>query len=129
MSSSKLDQYVAAIELAIKAMDSAFVRANAAETVVPLYPVSQLWSMSESDRDLAERAEIASYNVTADHWGARLCLMSAFESLHAALRIVASQSAAENPAASAWRDATAKAREASRLADEAMLVFMGDAEL
>ena len=62
-------------------------------------------------------------------WGARLCLMSAFESLHAALRIVASQSAAENPAASAWRDATAKAREASRLAEEAMLVFMGDAEL
>jgi hypothetical protein len=129
MGSSKLDQYVAAIELAIKAMDSAFVRANAAETVVPLYPVSTLWSMPDAERDRAERAEIASYNVTPDHWGARLCLMSAFESLHAALRIVASRSAARNPAASAWRDAAARAREASRLAEEAMLVFTGDAEL
>ena len=125
---SKLDQYVAAIELAIQAMDSAFIRSNAAETVTLLYPAATLWAMDDEERLAAERAEIASYDVTPDHWGARLCLMSAFESLHAALRIVASRSAAHNPAASAWRDAAAKAREASRLANEAMLVFEGDAE-
>ena len=113
---NKLDAYVSAIELAIQALDSAFIRSNAAETVIPRMPLSERWTLPPAEREAAERAEIASYNVTTDHWGARLCLMSAFESLHGALRIISSSRAHSDPHASAWRDATARAAEASRLA-------------
>lgn len=113
---NKLDAYVSAIELAIQALDSAFIRSNAAETVVPKVPLSERWTLSPDEREAAERLEIASYNVTSDHWGARLCLMSAFESLHGALRIISSSRAHGDPNASAWRDATARAAEAARLA-------------
>ena len=120
---NKQQAYIAALELAIRALDSVFVRANAAEVVRPSLSVAERWQMSDTERDAAERADIAAYDVTPDHWGARLALMSSFESLHAALRLVASNSAHHNPQASAWRDATARAQEASRLAHEAALVF------
>ena len=120
---NKQQAYIAALELAIRALDSVFVRANAAEVVRPSLSVAERWQMNEAERDAAERADIAAYDVTPDHWGARLALMSSFESLHAALRLVASNSAHHNPQASAWRDATARAQEASRLAHAAALVF------
>ena len=116
---NKHDLYLAGIELTIQALDSAFVRANAAENIVPRRPLSERWKLPDEAREAAEQDELASYGVTPDHWGARLALMSAFESLHAALRIVSSTSARENPEASAWRDATARAAEAARLAYEA----------
>ena len=120
---NKQQAYIAALELAIRALDSAFVRANAAEVVRPSQSLSARWQLSEAERDAAERAELAAYDVTADHWGARLALMSAFEALHAALRVIASSSAHDNPQASAWREATARSQEASRLAHEAALVL------
>lgn len=120
---NKHELYVAALEVAIQALDSAFIRANAAEQVAPLVPLSQRWEMSGAERERAERAEEASYNVTPDHWGARLALMSAFESLHAALRVISSKSAHRNPQASAWREAAARAGEAGRLAREAQAVL------
>ncbi|RYF78197.1 MAG: hypothetical protein EOO29_20030 [Comamonadaceae bacterium] len=120
---NKQQAYIAALELAIRALDSAFVRANAAETVRPSESLAERWQLSETERDAAERADIAAYDVTPDHWGARLALMSAFESLHAALRLVASSSAHHNPQAGAWREGMARAQEASRLAHEAALVF------
>lgn len=95
------------------------MRANAAETLVPLVPVSERWQLSEDERASAEAAERASYQVTPEHWGARLCLMSAHESLHAALRIAASSGAHEQPEAAAWRDAAQRAAESARLALEA----------
>jgi hypothetical protein len=119
----KLQAYIGALELAIRALDSAFVRANAAEVVRPRRPLATRWRMPPAERALAERAEAAGYDVTPDHWGSRLALMSAFEALHAALRLIASGSAHANPAASAWREAAARAREAGRLAMEAAAVF------
>ncbi|WP_225782177.1 hypothetical protein [Xenophilus sp. Marseille-Q4582] len=120
---NKQQAYIGALELAIRALDSAFVRANAAEVVRPLRPLAELWQLSGAERDAAERADLAAYDVAPDHWGARLALMSAFEALHAALRVAASRSAYHDPQASAWRDATARAQEASRLACEAARVF------
>ncbi len=120
---NKQQAYIAALELAIRALDSAFVRANAAEVVRPSRSLAELWQLSGAERDVAERADLAAYDVTPDHWGARLALMSAFEALHAALRVVASHSAHHNPQAGAWREATARAQEASRLAHESALVF------
>ena len=120
---NKLQAYVGALELAIRALDSTFVRANAAEVVRPLHPLGERWQMSPMARAAAERAETASYDVTPDHWGARLALMSAFEALHASLRVVTSGSAHANPKAGAWREAAARAREAARLAEEAAAVF------
>lgn len=122
---NKLDAYVAAIELAIRAMDSAFVRSNAAENVRPLVALSARWVLDDTARAAAERAEMVRYDVTPDHWGARLALMSAFESLHGALRIVSSRSARDNPAAGAWREASARAAEAARLAACAERVLAG----
>lgn len=119
----KREAYIAALELAIRALDSSFVRANAAEVLRPIRPVSELWQMPPAQRAAAERAETAHYDVPPDHWGARLALMSAFEALHAALRVIASQSAHDRPSASAWRDAAGRAREATRLALEATAVF------
>ena len=119
----KLQAYIGALELAICALDSAFVRANAAEVVRPRQPLATRWRMPPTERAAAERAEAAAYDVAPEHWGARLALMSAFETLHAALRVIASGSAHADPAASAWRDATARAREAGRLALEAAAVF------
>lgn len=119
----KLKAYIAALELAIRALDSAFVRANAAEVVTPCRPLADLWQLPPAERAVAERAEVASYDVTPDHWGSRLVLMSAFEALHAALRVIASDSAHGNPRASAWRQAAARAQEAARLALEAAAVF------
>lgn len=120
---NKQAAYIAALELAIQALASAFVRANAAELVRTAHPLSELWQMNESDREAAERADVAAYDVSPDHWGSRLALMSAFEALHGALRLMASNSAQENPQASAWRDAAVHAREAARLAREAADVF------
>ena len=120
---NKQQAYIDALELAIHALDSAFVRANAAEVVRSSQSLSERWQLGEAEREAAERADLAAYDVTPDHWGARLALMSAFEALHAALRVVASSSAHHNPQASAWREATARAQEASRLAYEAALVF------
>lgn len=119
----KLQAYIGAVELAIRALDSTFVRANAAEVVRPRRPLSARWRMSPTERALAERAETASYDVAPDHWGSRLALMSAFEALHASLRVIASDSAHGNPGAGAWREAAARAREAGRLAIEAAAVF------
>lgn len=120
---NKLQAYIGALELAIRALDSAFVRANAAEDVRPRRALAELWQLPPAERAAAERAEVASYDVAPDHWGARLALMSAFEALHASLRIIASRSAHENPGASAWRQATARSREAARLALEAAAAF------
>ncbi|HZF82265.1 MAG TPA: hypothetical protein VE084_02145 [Burkholderiaceae bacterium] len=120
---NKLQAYIGALELAIRALDSTFVRANAAEVVRPRQSLTERWRMSPTERALAERAETASYDVTLDHWGSRLALMSAFEALHASLRVIASGSAHSNPGASAWREAAARAREAGRLAMEAAAVF------
>lgn len=122
---NKLDAYVSAIELTIQALDSAFVRANAAEVVTPLIPMTERWQLDDVAREAAELAEVANYDVTPDHWGARLCLMSAFESLHAALRVIASKSAHDNPHASAWQDAASRADESSRLAMCAQRVLSG----
>lgn len=119
----KLQAYIGALELAIRALDSTFVRANAAEVVRPRQSLSTRWRMSPTERALAERAETAAYDAAPDHWGARLALMSAFEALHASLRVIASASAHSNPASNAWRDAAARAREAARLALEAAAVF------
>lgn len=120
---NKLQAYIGALELAIRALDSTFVRANAAEVVRPHQSLTERWRMSPTERALAERGETASYDVTPDHWGSRLALMSAFEALHASLRVIASGSAHSNPGASAWREAAARAREAGRLAMEAAAVF------
>ncbi|MDQ7972383.1 MAG: hypothetical protein REJ24_07435 [Rhodocyclaceae bacterium] len=120
---NKLQAYIGALELAIHALDSTFVRANAAEVIRPRQPPTERWRLSPTERALAERAETASYDVTPDHWGSRLALMSAFEALHASLRVIASGSAHSNPGASAWREAAARAREAGRLAMEAAAVF------
>lgn len=120
---NKLQAYIGALELAIRALDSTFVRANAAEVLRPHAAPQEHWRMSPTERALAERAETASYDVTPDHWGSRLALMSAFEALHASLRVIASGSAHSNPGAGAWREAAARAREAGRLAMEAAAVF------
>lgn len=120
---NKLQAYIGALELAIRALDSTFVRANAAEVLQPHRTLEERWRMSPGERALAERAETACYDVTPDHWGSRLALMSAFEALHASLRVIASGSAHANPGASAWREAAARAREAARLALEAAAVF------
>ena len=122
---NKLNAYISAIELAIRVMDSAFVRSNAAETITPRTPLAQRGNMSDEDLELLELSEVASYDVTPDHWGARLAMMSAFESLHAALRIVSSKSAASNPEAKAWREASERAAEAARLAVCAERVLSG----
>lgn len=120
---NKLQAHIGAIELAIRALDSAFVRANAAEAVRPRKPLSHVWTLSPAERAQAERAETAHYDPAPDHWGSRLALMSAFEALHASLRVIASGSAHANPGAGAWREAAARAREAARLAAEAAAVF------
>ncbi|RYF33854.1 MAG: hypothetical protein EOO26_06595 [Comamonadaceae bacterium] len=122
---NKLNAYISAVELAIRVLDSAFVRSNAAETITPRTPFSDSAEMTDDERELLELVEVASYDVTPDHWGARLAMMSAFESLHAALRIISSKSAARNPQARAWREATARAAEAARLAACAERVFSG----
>jgi hypothetical protein len=119
----KQELYVEAIEGALRALETAFVRANAAETIMPLMPLSHRWQLPDAEREAADQAEAASYAVTPDHWGARLALMSAFEALHAAQRIVASTATRDFPDASAWRDATDRAAEASRLAFEAERVL------
>lgn len=120
---NKQQAYISALELAIRALDSAFIRANAAEVVRPIQSLAERWRLGDAERDRVERAEMAAYDVAPDHWGARLALMSAFEALHAALRVVASSSAHHNPQAGAWREATARAQEAARLARESALVF------
>lgn len=120
---NKQQAYIAALELTIRALESAFVRANAAEVLRPLQPLSERWRLSEPERDAAERAELAAYDVAPEHWGARLALMSAFESLHAALRVLAEPAAHHDRHAAAWREAMARAREAARLAGEAARVF------
>jgi hypothetical protein len=120
---TNLDAYVAAVEHAIKTVDVVFERLDAAETVIPRVPLSQRWAMPPDERDAAERAEIASYNVAPEHWGARLCLMAAWESLQAARRIVASGLPGGEPDDASWRDAEANARESARLAQHAARVF------
>lgn len=120
---NKLQAYIDALELAIRALDSTFVRANAAEVLRPRRSPAERWALSPTERARAERAETAHYDATADHWGSRLALMSAFEALHASLRVIASGSAHDNPGAGAWREAAARAREAGRLALEAAAVF------
>ena len=120
---NKQELYVSSIELAIRALDSAFVRANAAESVRTRLPLSQRWQLAPDERERAEQAELASYDVPPEQWGARLALMSAFESLHAALRLASSRSAPRNPRASACREAAARAAEAARLACEAERVL------
>lgn len=122
---NKLNAYISAVELAIRVLDSAFVRSNAAETITPRIPLSERDDVDDEEHEMLELAEVASYDVTPDHWGARLALMSAFESLHAALRIVSSKSAAKNPQARAWREASARSAEAARLAACAERVFSG----
>jgi hypothetical protein len=120
---SKLDAYVAAVELAIKTMDAVFMRLNAAEVITPLIPPAQRWALPPAQREAAERAEIANYDVAPDQWGARLCLMAAWESLHAARRAASLRAPVIEPPVAAWRNAAAGAVEAARLAQCAATEF------
>lgn len=120
---SKLDAYAAAVDLAIKTMDAVFMRLNAAEVITPLIPPAQRWTLPAEQREAAERAEIANYDVAPDQWGARLCLMAAWECLHAARHAASLRAPPDAPPVTAWHDAAAGAAEAARLAQCAAAVF------
>ncbi|MBU1358012.1 MAG: hypothetical protein KKC79_02430 [Gammaproteobacteria bacterium] len=85
----KLEACLAAMDLAIKSMDAVFMRLNAAEYITPKTPLLARLAMTPEERDVAERAEVASYDVASEHWSARLCLMAAWEAMQAARRMVA----------------------------------------
>ena len=46
----KLKAYIAALELAIRSLDSAFVSGNAAEVVTPCRPLADLWQLPPAER-------------------------------------------------------------------------------
>jgi hypothetical protein len=119
----KLHAYVSAVDSAIKTMDAIFMRLNAAEVVKPLIPPTERWALPPLQREAAEQAEIANYDVAPDQWGARLCLMAAWESLNAARHIASLRAPVDEPAQRAWQDAAARARESARLAAAAAAVF------
>ncbi|VWX59469.1 conserved hypothetical protein [Burkholderiales bacterium 8X] len=108
--------YVTSLELAIKTMDAIFMRLNSAEAVQPLIPPKDLWALPPAFRTVAERAELANYDVAADQWSARLSLMAAWEALHAARRLAELRMSANNAPVQDWIQAAATAREAARLA-------------
>ena len=120
---TKLDPLTSTVDLAIKTMDAVFMRLNAAEAIKPIVPLTELWNMAPAHRLEAERAEVASYEVAPEHWGARLALMAAWHALHAARAIVSADQGSATLGAQAWHDATELARESARLSQCAVDVF------